>query len=183
MRRNTIAALALVPALAFAAPACGGHGKQNGTGTNASSDVEKMRAFAKCMRANGVDMPDPSTDGKGSIRLQVRASAGASAANDKTLQTAQSKCRHLQPNGGKPTKVAPADLAKMRAYAKCMREHGVTMPDPDPNGNFSIKSNRSGASAHAGGANPDSQAFKDADKACAHFAPGGGGMHVTRSLN
>ncbi len=55
-------------------------------------------------------------------------------------------------------------------YAECMREHGVDMPDPD----FS----RGGVSIRIGGEgfDPNSQVFKDAQKACgAFFGPGGGG--------
>ena len=57
------------------------------------------------------------------------------------------------------------------AYAKCMREHGITkFPDPDSNGGLDIGK---------AGLKPDDPAFKQADQACAAVRPqqgnGGGG--------
>jgi hypothetical protein len=181
MRRKAVAALLLTPALTFGLPACGSAGKR----ADAASDLTKMRAYAKCMRANGVDMPDPETDGNGGIRMRVRVKDGGSAklgAGEKAMQAAQTKCGHLMPNGGKPTKPKPEELAKMRAYAKCMRQHGVDMPDPNPDGGIVLKNDRSGKTPQAGpgGLNPDGQAFKDADRACTQYRPDGG-RPMTRS--
>jgi hypothetical protein len=91
------------------------------------SDEDKMREFTKCMRDHGVDMPEPNADG----HIEMRAEAGA-ADGDK-MQKADEACKSLLPNGGKPKQMSPEDLDKARATAKCMREHGVDMPDPDPN--------------------------------------------------
>jgi hypothetical protein len=84
------------------------------------------------------------------------------------MKAAEAKCRHFQPNGGKPIKLKPEDLAKMRAMAKCMREHGVDMPDPDENGRVTVTRKVAGGP----GMNPDSPTFKAADKACRKYAPG-----------
>ncbi len=53
-----------------------------------------------------------------------------------------------------------------RQFAQCMRDHGIDMPDPDPNGptSFSLSG---GADEH--------QKFEEANKACEEFAPGKGG--------
>ncbi|GAA4294395.1 hypothetical protein ACFQY7_14450 [Actinomadura luteofluorescens] len=171
MRRRTLAALALVPALAL--QGCGGGG---GGGTaKAASDDQKMREFARCMRANGVDMPDPK-DG----RIEIRASAGPGGPGkggpetDRGLQAAQKKCAHLMPNGGKPPKPKPEELAKMRAFSKCMRDNGIgAFPDPEPSGGIKIQAGK------GTGLNPEGQKFKNAQKACAKFSPGGGGFATT----
>lgn len=187
MRRKAVAALILAPALTLGVPACGPEHKQADPKARAAGDVEKMRAFARCMRANGVDMPDPETDGNGGIRIRVKASGGSGTAklgaNDKTMKAAQAKCGHLMPNGGKPIKPKPEELAKMRAFSRCMRQHGVDMPDPNPDGGIVMKRG-GGQSAKAGpeGVNPDSQAFKDADKACAQYRSGGS-RSLTRSVH
>lgn len=70
MRRRTFAALALVPALALALPGCGDEGGGAGSGGTAKtvSDQQKMRDYAKCMRDNGIDMDDPTADGKLTMR-------------------------------------------------------------------------------------------------------------------
>jgi hypothetical protein len=165
MRRQTLAALVMVPVLALGASACGGgDGQGNGgaTGRPAAKEADRMREYARCMRANGVDMPDP--DGEG--RLTVRHS-GAPTKVDGKMRAAEAKCRHLMPNGGKPPKPKPEQLAKMREEAKCMRENGVPdFPDPDPStGGISIKAGKGGS------LDPESQTFKNAQKKCGQ--PGG----------
>jgi|1185.fasta_scaffold675975_1 hypothetical protein len=173
MRRQTFAALAVVPILALGLTACGG-GKDPVTKAAASksSDLDAMRKFAQCMRQNGVDMPDPSDDG-GAIEMRSSAKPGG----ESQVQAAEAKCRHFQPNGGKPVKLKPEDLARMRAMAKCMREHGVDMPDPDENGRITIKRK----AGDGPGMNPDSPTFKAANKACRQYAPGHPGQQGTSS--
>jgi hypothetical protein len=56
--------------------------------------VEQMRAFAQCMRDNGLpDFPDPDADG----RLR---GAGHEQRNDPTYRAANDKCRDKLPGGG-----------------------------------------------------------------------------------
>ncbi|MFC0540256.1 hypothetical protein [Kutzneria chonburiensis] len=56
------------------------------------------------------------------------------------------------------------DLDKIRGYAKCMRDHGVDMPDPDPNG------------GRLGGVkgDPNDPKVKTAMEACKSLLPNGG---------
>jgi len=87
------------------------------------TDEDKARAFAKCMREHGIDMPDPQVkDGKMTMKV--------SGGDKKKLDAAQEACKSLMPNDGKPKTPSAADLDRMRALAKCMREHGVNVPDP-----------------------------------------------------
>jgi hypothetical protein len=60
---------------------------------------------------------------------------------------------------------ASNDLQSFANFAKCMREHGQNVPDPDPN---------SGKIAIGPPAGTDNRAWKDAEQACRHFLPGGG---------
>lgn len=169
MRRQTLAALALVPALALGAQGCGGDGggaAAGGAAKAAANDDDKMRRFARCMRENGVDMPDPK-DGKVEIRNSGKPGA-ADFQTDAEMEAAQRKCRHLMPNGGKPKKPKPEEIAKMRAFAECMREHGVPkFPDPKPDGSMLLQA------GPGTGIDPQSRTFKDAQKACAKFSPDG----------
>lgn len=93
-------------------------------------EVGQLRAYAKCMRENGVDMPDPNGDGVISApALKV------GSPESKKAEAAAEKCRTLLPAGGgaEPPKMSPEDLEKMRALSRCMRENGVpSYPDPDP---------------------------------------------------
>jgi hypothetical protein len=112
--------------------ACGGTEEKSATPAPSKSadQINQLRAYAKCMRENGVDMPDP--DGDGVLRAPA---VKAGSPIDKKMETASEKCLPLLPAdvGGAPQKMTPEDLAKARALAKCMRENGVPeYPDPDP---------------------------------------------------
>ncbi|WP_283135257.1 hypothetical protein [Rhizohabitans arisaemae] len=86
---------------------------------------EKGRLFAQCMRENGVDMPDPGANG-GAVRVERRP---GDAKMEKALEACQSKAG---PGTRKP--LDPAEQEKFRALARCMRENGIDMPDPDFSG-------------------------------------------------
>ena len=134
-------------------------------------------AFARCMRENGIDMPDPivSTDGNGRTKIDQRAGPGADtpASKDK-FNKADETCRHFMeaamPNGQGPA-MSAEDQDKVLAFAKCMREHGVDMPDPDfSGGGVRIQVNSGSAS---GGTGPkEDPAFEAADEACSSLLPG-----------
>ncbi|MDG4822197.1 hypothetical protein O7635_10065 [Asanoa sp. WMMD1127] len=93
----------------------------------AASDEERGRAFAACMRDNGVDMPDPQPGAKTGIELDK-------LDKDKVLDAVDA-CREFMPGGGKDVKLNPDQLEKQRELAVCMRANGVPdFPDPDPAG-------------------------------------------------
>jgi hypothetical protein len=54
----------------------------------------------------------------------------------------------------------------MLNFARCMRQHGINMPDPKPGGGIEIKGG-------PGGVNPDSPTFKAAQQACQQYEPKG----------
>jgi hypothetical protein len=100
------------------------------------SDEDKIRDFSKCMKDHGVDIPEPSGapapkagGGQGSPGIVVQ---GAGPDKEK-IDKANEACRSLLPNGGQPPKLDAQQLDEARKMAKCMREHGIDMPDPDPN--------------------------------------------------
>lgn len=130
--------LAAVAALfALTAAACGnnsggdkvaslGDGKNgNAQNTDNKTDEDKLREYTKCMRENGFDMPDP---GSGSTEARE-----VNEADMEKMEKANKACQKLLPNGGKPKPLTPEELDKQRKIAKCMRDHGINMPDPDPN--------------------------------------------------
>lgn len=123
--------------------ACAGPGDGDGVASmsspsNASSseqpasddgkdDLDKMRDYAKCMRANGVDMADPKDDGSGAGGVGISVD---SEAEKQTVDKANEKCKHLMPNGGEPEQPTAEDLDRARAMAKCLREHGIDVKEP-----------------------------------------------------
>lgn len=140
-------------------------------------DEERMRAFASCMRDNGVDMPDPQPGGP------VRIGAGANRGDRDAMEKAMEACRSLMPNGGKPPELSPEDLEKARAMAACMREHGVDVPDPDPAGGGGIRIRR--GAGEDGAPQVDEGALEEAMQACRHLGPqapdgSDGGPRVSR---
>ncbi|MEQ0560701.1 hypothetical protein ABJI51_16565 [Amycolatopsis sp. NEAU-NG30] len=120
------------------------------------SDEDKMREFAKCMREHGVDMPDPKPagDGKGGM---IAVGPGENGADRTKIDAANKACKQLLPNGGEMKQPSAEDLDRMRKEAKCMREHGVDMPDPDPSGTGGMR---------IGGPGSDPKKFEEAAKAC-----------------
>lgn len=130
---------------------------QSSTPTAASSPsadplaeyVDAQRAWVKCMREHGYDLPDP--DAKGNVDFGAFMAERKLAKTDPGLVAAQQACLSLR-------KAAPADspppvtaeqLANRRKYAKCMRDNGVTdWPDPGPDGEWPNTGALSGSPAH-----------------------------------
>ena len=133
--------LAVLAGLCTLATACAAGDKGDGdgvasiSGTNPPSSsaakddpddsVDQMRAYAKCMREHGVDMPDPVVDGDGGVSMSME-----DGGNKATIDKADKECKHLMPNGGEPPEVSADDLDRMRKEAKCLRDHGVDAKDP-----------------------------------------------------
>lgn len=130
--------------------------------TQADSSDSQL-AFAKCMRENGVDMPDPDPDGG------FGAGRGDINPNDPKFRAGLEKCQDLMPSGGQMDRTFDAaGQERMLELAKCLRQNGVDMPDPqfDANGQMVIDSSMSGLMN-----NPK---FSDAIQKCQQFAPSGG---------
>jgi hypothetical protein len=89
-------------------------------------DEDKMRAFAKCMRDNGVDMPDPEFDGNGGVAARAGAAIG-----EEEMKTAEEACKEFMPSGGEMRKPSQEDMDRMREQIKCLRGKGFEVEDPD----------------------------------------------------
>ena len=153
-------------AAALSLAACGTD-KDGGGASERERAQDNALKFSRCMREHGVDMPDPTFTGHG---IQIGPGPGGKSAirpDDATFQAAQRACGKYLKNGLK--QATPAQRAEMRdkavRYAQCMRRHGIDMPDPDPNGGFTIHKSDGGATA-ASGPDFNAPAFKSADTAC-----------------
>jgi hypothetical protein len=138
-KRRRPRVLSLVPLLLSGVllTACtGGSPKAANPGYATPTSAEsRALAFAKCMRENGVEkFPDPS-DGD----VIVKKDSGIDPQSAEFKQ-AEEACKDLSPQGENGEKDGkPADLAKARAWAKCVREHGVpSFPDPKIVGNTAL---------------------------------------------
>jgi hypothetical protein len=131
MGRWRAAALAAIMAVLIAGCASPGYqGKKVATlrtegkpaaAAAARSDEERMHDFEKCMDDHGVRFPKSEEEAR---NFQP---------DEQAIRDGDEACRHLLPNGGQPPPLDAKQLDEMRQQAKCMREHGVDMPDPDPN--------------------------------------------------
>jgi pyruvate/2-oxoglutarate dehydrogenase complex dihydrolipoamide acyltransferase (E2) component len=123
-----------------------------------------MLAHARCMRKNGIDVPDPKP-GQGE-RITIK-----EGADDTKLKAAMKACEGIMEDAGvKPSKEElDKQFGLALAFAKCMREHGIDMPDPQRDGD-GIKMSMGGP-----GSSIDPTRMDEAQKACAKDAPFGDG--------
>jgi hypothetical protein len=153
-------------ALALIAAGCGTPAPRTGAAPPGGSPDGPVK-YSQCMRAHGVPkFPDP--DANGGLRVDGR-KLGLDP-RSKTFTDAEAACKSLLSTGGPPDPARVAEGQKQAlAYSKCMRAHGVPkFPDPEFTGN--------GAKLELPrGINPDSAAFKAAEKACADQQPKGPG--------
>jgi hypothetical protein len=179
-RRLHLAGLVGALALTLGVAACGGGSKTGGVAslsgankptatTTVGGGKDPRQAaldFARCMRQHGIDMPDPKFNGNG-ITQEFKARPGQRGPDDPKFKAAQQACKKYLPNGGQPTKPNPQEQQQMLAFARCMRQHGINIPDPKPGGGIEIQGG-------PGGVNPDSPTFKAAQQACQQYQPKGG---------
>lgn len=134
--RHLLLRLLAVPALllSLSVAACAGdNGPDNVAATPDAATVEHEQRlkFAKCMREQGLDFPDPQAPAADAV-----AAAPAVKIEDAAkFEAAMTACRQFMPNGGEVRQPSAEDLALLRAFAKCMREQGLDYPDPVVDGN------------------------------------------------
>ena len=119
-----------------------------------------MLDFARCMREHGIDMPDPEPGDGGGLRFEAP-SGGAQLPDESRFMDADKACRDLLGDAG-PPKLSPEDEKQvqdaMLAFARCMRDHGVEVPDPQPGGGIVTKKGE--------GPDPRSSEFQAAEQDC-----------------
>ncbi|MFG2089654.1 hypothetical protein [Spirillospora sp. NPDC048824] len=113
----------------------GGTGAAVSASPSASLSAEDAELkFAQCMRENGVDVPDPGSGDAAAKRL-------GEGTERKKLEAALEKCRSwLQAGGRMPDLKDPKVRDQYVEFAQCMREHGVDIPDPGPDGELRLPS-------------------------------------------
>ena len=127
---------------------------------------QAMLAFAKCMREQGIDMPDPTFDGG-----RVMQRGPDERVSPEKMRKADEACsKHREEI--EPPELSPEQQQEMKegalAHARCMREHGLeNFPDPtfDEDGGAQI---RIGPGT---GLDPDDPDFKAAEQACRDELP------------
>jgi hypothetical protein len=150
--------------LAFAA--CGAEEEPAADREQANRDA--MLAYAKCMREHGVDVPDPQPGQRG---IRLRAPEGVTP---EEMEEAEGACRrHLEDiEGPDLTEEQQKEFQEAAlAHARCMREHGIDIPDPtfgeDGRAEIRIRRRADGGT----GPDPDDPKWKQAEEACRDKMP------------
>ena len=165
--KRSAAALAGAVAAGLLAAACSSSPSATGQLTTAQAD-RGMVNFAHCMRAHGVQMPDP---------FHIAGHAGLSIYDPprtSATHAAWAACGHFMQPAFNRKQVSQQALAapRLRAltdYARCMRGHNIAMLDPTALGQLNL-GNVPGISGHFGRSSPQ---FRSADTACRHLLPAG----------
>jgi hypothetical protein len=182
-RFRRLPVLILLAAGLAAGSACAGsdHQAEKAGDGKKTNPEDAMLAFARCMREHGVDMPDPDTSGGHGGVMTFSASASAGDADSDAgldpgadgFQAANEACKDLLGDMG-PQNMSPEQSKEMQdqalAFSRCMREHGVNMPDPnfDGEGHVMMKIDDST------GVDPSDPDFEAAQQACGSaFGPAG----------
>jgi hypothetical protein len=156
-----LAAVVLSVVLAMGTASCAGSGgsgaptpSPSGISTSEPDPADALVKFNACLRANGVKVSDSGP------------SVARGDTEDPNLASAAAKCKHHLAGtsvevatGGDGGQVSEEQLTAMLAYARCMRDHSINMPDPNP---------KSGAVAPKGssGLDENSEEFQNAHTAC-----------------
>ena len=165
-RRTTAVALSALAAAGGLA-ACGGSSSTNNSGTSQGTRQQRAVAaltqFAACARAHGIPVPDPNSQGDISGSKQLRQQYQNTPQGQATLKACGGYLRQAA------TQLTPANTQQFRQSvlqsARCMRAHGIPVPDPGPDGQINP-----GAVASINQASPQ---FQQAQRACAHLFPSG----------
>lgn len=94
------------------------------------SDVEQAQEFVDCLRAEGLEVEDPDP-----VTGELNREALASADTDRgKLMSAFQACQDKAPQSLQDQASRAPDTEQQKEFAQCMRDNGVDMADPGPDG-------------------------------------------------
>jgi len=167
MRRSRRTAAVALSALAAAGglTACGGssstHTAGTSQGTGQQQRIAALTQFAGCARAHGIPVPDPNSQGEISGSQQLEQQYQNTPQGQAALKACGSYLRTAT------AQLTPANTQQSRRAVllsvRCMRAHGIPVPDPGPDGQINP--------AAAASINKSSPQFQQAQQACAHLFP------------
>ncbi len=178
--RRAVSTAAIALTLSVVVAACGSSNASSTSSVTASGAQFQARLnLAKCFRAHGINVPDPSTGGGpaggGGVFRALRNYPQSQ------IQTATQACQQYFAQAFPRLNLSPAQRAaaqqQLVKFAECMRSHGVNIPDPTLTGNGGFGFRRA-----FGSVDRNSPVFKSALTACQSLrrnlgrgGPGGGG--------
>jgi hypothetical protein len=139
---------------------------------------EALLAFTECVREQGLDIPDPTVDADGNVRLPRPMSEASSEAERQAFREAMSACEEYLE--GVTMGFEQRDTTEFRdqlfEYAQCMRDNGYDMPDPDFSATMVPGSGGGPGGGVFGSLDRDDPAFQEAQAACEEYLPGRTGL-------
>jgi hypothetical protein len=136
------ALLLVTAALGISISACGSSSNNTATSASSSNTVYQARLnLARCLRAHGVNVPDPTPSGG----LPGGAGQFRVLRDSPNFQPALQACSKYAAKAFPFRNLSPAQRAQFQQalvkFAQCMRSHGVNMPDPTngPGGGFGLR--------------------------------------------
>ena len=151
--------------------------------------------YTKCMRAEGIDLPDPQVISSGDKAtsgqvIQIGDAGGGDAdgphidVEGDEFKAAEAKCKPILDQAVGDIEIDPKVAAEQREqmldFAQCMRDHGIDFPDPvfSDNGGMSVSIGTEGS-----GPPPDidSDAMQKASEECGQDM--GGGLVINAKAN
>ncbi|MGZ4220342.1 MAG: hypothetical protein ACXVS6_23540 [Solirubrobacteraceae bacterium] len=175
-RRVPVACLAIF-VLALGLTACGSSSSSSSSSADpsASTAATARLNLAKCFRAHGLNVPDPSSGagaaGGGSLFRALRNYSQAQ------VTKARQACSQYFAQAFRRANISPQQRAQLQQqlvkFAQCMRSHGVNVPDPTFNNNGGGGGPGAGFGFRGGfnSAQRNSPAFQAAAKACQSLRP------------
>jgi hypothetical protein len=167
-----VCACLIALALTVGVSACGSSSSSSSTNAAASTSSQTYQArlkLAKCFRAHGINLPDPSASGgaAGGGDGIFRSLQNYSQAQ---LNAARQACQQFLSKAFPRLNLTPAQRAQFQQqlvkFAQCMRSHGVNIPDPTFNGGGGFGFRQTFRSIDR-----NSPAFQAANKACSSLRP------------
>jgi hypothetical protein len=165
LRLTSLFAAVVVAALLGA---CGSSGSSSNTAVATGAQFQARLNLAKCFRAHGINVPDPSSSGGpaggGRIFRSLRSYPPAQ------IDAARQACRQYFAQAFPQLNLSPAQRAQFQQqlvkFARCMRSHGIDIPDPQFNGSGGF-----GIGRELRSIDRNSPAFQSAMAACQSLRP------------
>jgi hypothetical protein len=167
-------AVVVASVLIFLLAGCGSSSSSSSTSDAASAGASDAQSqarvnLARCLRGQGIDVPDPNSSGSPAASQEMRQLAQKYSSTQ--LNDALNACRSDLAQALPPGAQSPAQQAQRRqqalAYAQCMRSHGVDIADPSTNGVGA----GDGLGRALSSVDQNSPAFKSANASCGSLRP------------
>jgi hypothetical protein len=164
--RSTHLRLVAATAAAAVLAGCGASSSGELSGQSAASD-RGMIHFARCMRAHGINVPDPiHRPGHAGVSVEVPGQGPATTDAYKACGQYLKATIALKEQAAQRM-ITPAIRLALTRYAECMRTHDVPMLDPDTLGQLNLGR----VPGMANGFGRYTPQFHAADQDCRHLLP------------